>query len=180
LNAKRGRFLSLNVTYAPESLASDFTYLKGYLQAFISRPLGSSWTWAQGWSLGLAHGFGGQSVVSSERFYAGGPNSLRGYAKDSVGPRDFLDEPTGGEAVLVLNQEVRYVHRTGLGVAVFYDGGNVFDRVKDMSLDLRHTLGGGLRWESPVGLLRLDLGLPLNRQEGDDPYQVFFNLGQAF
>jgi outer membrane protein insertion porin family len=63
---------------------------------------------------------------------------------------------------------------------VFYDLGNVFATVRDMSFDLRHTLGAGLRWASPVGLLRVDLGFPLDRQEGEKAYRLFFGLGQAF
>ena len=90
----------------------------------------------------------------------------------------------------IVNEELRYRHRTGLGAAVFYDGGNVFAKVKDVSFDWLHSVGFGLRWDSPIGLLRLDLGLPLNRRTlpfdaGEPPrqepaYQVFFSFGQAF
>jgi outer membrane protein insertion porin family len=179
LDARRGRFLSLNVTYSPTSLGSDFAFVKGFAQAFVSRSFGESWTWAQGYRLGLAHGFEGQSLVSSERFNAGGANSLRGFAADSVGPRDFLG-PTGGEAVVIANEELRYHHPSRVGAAIFYDVGNVFATVGEMRLELRHTLGFGLRWVSPVGLLRVDLGFPLNREEGDKAYRFFFSLGQAF
>jgi outer membrane protein assembly factor BamA len=190
LDATRGHFVSLNVFYSPKSLGSDFTFVKGYVQAALSRPLAGAWTWAQGYRLGLAHGFGGQDVVSSERFYAGGANSLRGFATRSVGPVDFLGFASGGEAVVVLNQELRYTMPSGLGGVVFYDGGNVYATVHDMSFDLRHTLGVGLRWISPIGLVRFDLGFPLNRRPGsqdgdivktgDKAYQLFFSLGQAF
>jgi translocation and assembly module TamA len=190
LDAKRGHFLGLNVSYSPKSLGSDFTFVKGFVQVAVNRTVGGAWTWAQGYRLGLAHGFGGQDVVSSERFYAGGANSLRGFATQSVGPVDFLGFASGGEAVVVLNQELRYDTPRGLGAAVFYDGGNVYATVHDMGLDLRHTLGVGLRWISPIGLVRFDLGFPLNRRpttqdgdivkSGDKAYQLFFSLGQAF
>jgi outer membrane translocation and assembly module TamA len=180
LDARRGRFLSVSVTYSPNALASDFTFAKGLAQAFVSRAFGPSWTWAQGYRLGLAYGFGGQEVTFSERFHAGGANSLRGFGTDEVGPTDFLGDPEGGEAVVVLNQELRYRHRSGLGVAAFYDAGNVFASVKDLSLDLRHTVGAGLRYESPVGLLRLDAGFPLDRKQGEKRVRLFFSLGQAF
>ena len=68
----------------------------------------------------------------------------------------------------------------GAGAAVFYDAGNVFVLPSDLSLDLRHSLGTGLRWDSPIGLLRLDLGFPLARREGEKAYRLFFSLGQAF
>ena len=88
--------------------------------------------------------------------------------------RRFADRTAGNAGFIVK------VDRPGLGGVVFYDGGNVFARVQDLSFDLRHTLGAGLRWASPVGLVRLDLGLPLARQPGEKGYEVFFSLGQAF
>jgi len=80
----------------------------------------------------------------------------------------------------VLNEELRYHHPSGLGGAVFYDGGNVFRDVSDLSLDWRHAVGVGLRWSSPIGLLRLDLGFPLQPQPEEKRYRYFFSLGQAF
>ena len=82
--------------------------------------------------------------------------------------------------MLILNQELRYHHPSGLGGAFFYDAGNVFETVRDVGIDLRHAVGLGLRWQSPVGLLRFDLGLPLNPREDDKGYRFYFSLGQAF
>jgi outer membrane protein insertion porin family len=181
LDPRRGDFLSVNVELAPSALGSDAPFTKVYAQAVLARPIGeASLTWAQSYRLGLAWGFGGEPVISFERFYAGGADSLRGFGTNEVGPRGPLGDVTGGEAVVILNQELRYRHRSGLGGAVFYDGGNVFASVHDMSLRLRHTLGAGLRWASPVGLLRVDLGFPLARQEGEKAYRLFVGLGQAF
>ena len=181
LDPRRGEFLSLNLEVAPALLGSDAPFVKGYVQAALERSWANdAFTWAQSYRLGLAWGFAGEPVIAFERFRAGGANSLRGFGTNEVGPRDVLDDPAGGEAVLVLNQELRYRHRSGLGGVVFYDGGNVFARVQDLRFDLRHTLGAGLRWASPVGLLRLDLGLPLARRPGEKAYRVFFSLGQAF
>jgi outer membrane protein assembly complex protein YaeT len=180
LDPRRGHFVSATLSYSPEFLGADFTFIKGYAQASFATPLTGSTSWAQSYRIGLAHGFGGQMLVSSERFTAGGANSLRGFENGSVGPRDFLGDPTGGEATVVINEELRYRHTSGIGAAVFYDVGNVFETVSAMSFDLRHTLGLGLRYDSPIGLLRLDIGFPLARQEGEKAYQLFFSLGQAF
>jgi outer membrane protein assembly complex protein YaeT len=180
LDARRGRFWSVSLEYAPEALGSDFTFVKGLGQVFSMRPVSESLTWAQGLRLGLAHGFGGQRLISTERFYAGGANTIRGFATDEVGPRDVFDDPAGGQALVVLNEELRYHHPSGLGGAVFYDGGNVFRDASDLSLDWRHAVGVGLRWSSPIGLLRLDVGLPLQPRSGEKRYRYFFSLGQAF
>jgi translocation and assembly module TamA len=173
-------------------LGSDFSFIKGFGQAFLTRRLGTSLTWAHGYRLGLAAGFNGQRVPGltrefSERFRAGGANSVRGYATDLLGERDPLTlEPVGGEAVVVINQELRFAGPRNIGGAVFYDGGNVFERIKDFSLRLQHSAGVGLRYRSAVGLVRVDLAFPLNRRRlpdgrlQDRGYQIWFGLGQAF
>jgi outer membrane protein assembly complex protein YaeT len=185
LDARRGRFWSLNLELAPRQLGSDLDFVKGMAQLFASRSFGrSSWggalTWAQGYRLGLAHVFSDERLLFSERFKAGGSHSIRGFATDSVGPRDFFGDPAGGEALFVMNQELRYMLPAGLGGVVFWDAGNVFAKASDLSLDLRHSLGAGLRWASPVGLLRLDLGFPLDPQPDEKAYRIHFSLGQAF
>jgi translocation and assembly module TamA len=192
LNARRGEFLSLNLEYGPRTFGSDVSFSKAYLQAFLTRPLSSSVTWAQGYRIGVANGLAQDLFVaterfrpvSTERFRAGGANSIRGFATDSIGPRATLSDgrviAAGGEAVLILNQELRFQHGTGMGAAVFYDGGNVFEKASDLGLNLRHSVGFGLRYDSVVGLLRIDLGFPLGRRAGERGYQVYFGLGQAF
>ncbi|HET7293801.1 MAG TPA: translocation/assembly module TamB domain-containing protein [Vicinamibacteria bacterium] len=184
LDARRGVFAALNIDVSPESLGSHLNFVKGFGQLFLHRRLGAAWTWSQGYRLGLAGGLAGDEVISTERFKAGGPDSLRGFANDSVGPVSCLGpdncEPAGGNALVVFNQELRYRHRSGWGLAAFWDFGNVFEHVSDLSLDLRHDLGAGLRWASPIGMLRLDLALPLDRRPDEDSYQLHFSLGQIF
>ena len=169
------------MNFAPSWLGSDAPLLKGYGQAVFNRSFrGGAFTWAQGYRLGLAWGLGGEPVIVNERFRAGGASSLRGFGTNEVGPRGFFGEPVGGEAVVLMNQELRYHHRSGLGLVGFYDTGNVFPTVDSMRLDFRHTLGAGLRWASPIGLLRVDLGIPVDREPEEKGYRLFFGVGQAF
>ena len=128
LDPRRGAFWSLNLDVAPSWLGSDAPLVKGYAQAVLNRSFrDDTFTWAQSYRLGLSWGLGGEPVIASERFRAGGASSLRGFATNEVGPRGFFGEPTGGEAVAIMNQELRYHHRSGLGLVGFYDLGNVFD-----------------------------------------------------
>jgi outer membrane protein insertion porin family len=188
LDARRGLFLSLSVEGGGAWTFSDFEYFRVFFQAFGARAIARDLTWAQGLRLGLARGLEEQrdqqvSVFgrSTELFRAGGPTSLRGYALDSVGPPGPVRGVSrGGEALVVVNQELRYLHPWGVGAAVFYDVGNVYARVADIDFELRHSLGAGLRYESPIGMLRLDVGFPLNRRPTDRAFQWFFALGQAF
>ncbi len=121
-------------------------------------------------------------MVPARRFYAGGGYSLRGFKQDMVGPYDpYLEAPEGGEAVFISNQELRLSLVPGIDGVLFFDAGNVFREVKDISLrQLRHTLGFGLRLRSPVGLLRLDLGFNLWAKPGEPRQVLFFSLGQIF
>jgi outer membrane protein assembly factor BamA len=193
LNPRRGNFTSLNASWGPEAISADGgNFAKVFLQAFLARPVGASFTWAQGYRVGTATGLAQDLFVATERFRpvtterfrAGGANSVRGYDTDSLGPRAILTDgrvvAAGGEAVLVLNQELRYQHAGGLGAALFWDAGNIFAKGSNLGFDLRHALGFGLRYDSPVGMLRMDLGFPLNRKPGERSYQIFFGLGQAF
>jgi len=176
-DARRGRFLSASLELAPRALGSDFDFVKGFAQVVLTQPLRERWTWAHGYRVGLARVFDDEPLVTEEGFEAGGANSIRGFETGSVGPEGYL---FGRQATLVINQELRYRHPSGLGGVVFWDLGNTWATANEVSLDLRHALGVGLRWSSPVGLLRLDLGVPLGRREGEDSYQLFFSFGQAF
>jgi outer membrane protein insertion porin family len=181
LDPHRGRFLSVNLTLAPGFVGSTLPFVKGFAQVSFVRPLSPTLLWAHGYRVGLGSGLDGQPMPSFERFRAGGPNSLRGFSTNEVGPRDFLGDATGGEAVVILNQELRWRHPpTGIGAVVFYDGGDVFETVGDLDLDWRHVLGVGLRYESPIGLLRFDWGFPLDPREGERSNRIHFSLGQAF
>jgi outer membrane protein insertion porin family len=180
LDASQGQFLSLNVEYSPEALGSDLQFFKTFGQAFFYKQLTTSLVWGQAYRTGLAWTFGGQELIPDERFRAGGATSVRGYATDSLGPRDFLGDPAGGDATFVMNQELRYRHHSGVGGVLFWDAGNVFARVSDLGFDLKHSVGVGLRWASPVGLLRFDIGHALQPEPNTKSWRYYFSFGQSF
>ncbi len=180
LDPRSGSSMVVNLSFAPSLLGATFQYVKGYTRASFARPIGESMTWAQGYSFGLGTGLGDQPIISTERFQAGGANSLRGFGEGGAGPQGPGGDPIGGEALVVINQELRYRHATGLGLGVFYDVGNVFPTVREMIFDVRHTLGAGVRYSSPVGLLRLDLGWLVDAKEDESRTRWHFSIGQAF
>jgi outer membrane protein insertion porin family len=153
--------------------------------------------------LGLATPFGGRtSLPISERFFAGGSRDLRGFGFEEAGPTIFVPQrdtagnilrnddgtpklmlsPLGGNAVLVINNELRFPIYRDLGGAVFSDTGNVFQRVRDMKpANLTQTLGLGVRVKTPVGPVRFDIGfLVSNRPPGYAAYHLHFTIGQTF
>jgi translocation and assembly module TamA len=121
-------------------------------------------------------------VPGSVRFYAGGGGSIRGYGYQLVGPLDAAKNPLGGRSVVEASAEARYRATKTIGLVAFLDGGNAYATATpkfDETLQL--GAGVGLRYYTPIGPVRADIGVPLNRRSGiDDAFQVYFSLGQAF
>lgn len=142
-------------------------------------------------------------VAISEKFFEGGINSIRGYSLRSISPTlriastrepnaATLDFPVGGNKELVTNWEIEFplVESAGVRGVFFYDAGNVFSekenffqssqRGGNLPLGLFHSAGAGLRWFSPLGPLRFEVGFPLTRRPVDDTYLFEFTIGNFF
>jgi outer membrane protein assembly factor BamA len=96
----------------------------------------------------------------SERFFAGGADTVRGYAENALGPIDFSGSAGGGNAMMILNQELRAPIYKWLKGVVFADAGNVFLAKRPTFSDLQFGYGAGLRLDTPFSILRFDVGLP--------------------
>jgi translocation and assembly module TamA len=105
------------------------------------------------------------------RFFAGGDNSIRGYDYQSLGPRGEDGRVVGGELLLVTSAEVELALAGKFAVAGFYDGGNAFESAGNGIYE--QGVGGGVRWRSPVGPIRLDLAFPIDH----DDWKVHFTMG---
>jgi outer membrane protein assembly factor BamA len=215
LDPERGTFLTLDTSLAARALGSEVGYVKtlGELFAYRRLPGRRRLVFAGGVRLGLAAGFeravpvvdedgnpvtgpDGQpleqvvdDLPAAERFYAGGATTVRGFSQDRLGDTGTIDQdgfPTGGNGLVVLNAELRVAVWRSVGAAAFVDSGNVFLRVPDIDFGrLRTTVGGGLRYRSPFGPLRVDVGFKLDRQvsangTSERPYVVYVSLGEAF
>jgi outer membrane protein assembly factor BamA len=169
------------LTYSPEFLGSDLTYLSLFCQYSLYKALGSRIIWASNYRIGLADAFE-QVLIPSKRFYAGGGNSIRGFKRDLVGPYDpFLQRPEGGEAVFIMNQELRFPVYKWLEGVVFYDIGNVYENLGDFNpFDVRQSLGLGLRLNTPMALIRVDYGINLLPRRDEPKGVLFFSVGQSF
>jgi outer membrane translocation and assembly module TamA len=200
---------------ALRAAGSEVGFTKTFLQGFTYHrvPVPRRIVLALGARVGLAHGFrrlvgrvgpdgepvrdeGGHPLVdvvqdlpASERFFAGGDTTVRGFSLDRLGTPETISPtgfPTGGNGLVVLNAELRTAVVGSLGMVGFVDGGNVFPRAGDLrAQDLRAAAGVGLRYQSPVGPFRIDLGFKLDRREIapgrlERRSVLHISLGQAF
>jgi outer membrane protein assembly complex protein YaeT len=193
LDATRGAFMSHALSYAPTWFGGDRAYAKYFGQYFHYFPLQPErrrrftneilrprFVYAAGVRVGLARSI--ESVLPvSERFFAGGGTTLRGFEQNSLGPVGIDGLPQGGGAMLVINNELRFPLIRIFDGVVFSDIGNVFPTVSDFSLsDLRESAGVGLRARTRWFLLRGDYGILLDRRAGERRGRFYFSIGQAF
>ena len=132
----------------------------------------------------------GNELLVSERFFLGGPNDLRGWELRRVGPR--VPEDDGGFVIIGGVQEVFFtaeyvfplIPQVGFKGVVFFDMGNAFNDGQNLSVDprdLRRDYGFGIRWVSPLGPLRFEVGFPIgDRLPGEDPYELQFTVGTLY
>jgi translocation and assembly module TamA len=135
---------------------------------------------------GLAAGASQFSLPPDQRFYAGGSGTIRGYRYQSVGPVFPNGNPIGGTAIDAGAIEYRQRIGTNFGTAFFVDGGNVSKNLSPLSGQLRFGAGAGVRYYTPIGPIRLDVAVPIQRRSGpgvpnpDDAFEIYIGLGQAF
>ena len=140
-----------------------------------------TWMLAGRVTAGAISGAGVGSVPADERFYAGGGNSVRGYAFQTVGPLQD-GEPVGGRSLLETSAELRGQVSESFGVVGFVDGGTAYEAcAPDFDERFRWGAGVGVRYFTAVGPLRADIAFPLDRRSDvDKHYQFYLSLGQSF
>lgn len=182
LHPHSGFFCSADVTLGGGPLGGDFSFVKTELSGSVFYPVSSRTTLALavrgGW-LG-AYGASDHSPLS-ERFLAGGADTLRGFERNKVGPRNDSGEFIGGDALFLFKSEYRFpIYRNFYG-ALFYDRGNVWPDLNDFDFtDMRESVGAGIHFISPVGAIRLEYGHVLDRQPGEPSGQFHLAAGYAF
>ncbi|MGE5126035.1 MAG: outer membrane protein assembly factor, partial [Betaproteobacteria bacterium] len=180
IDPQHGVFWTATSELSRRGLGSDVDYVRLYGQLFAYLRLPGRVVWAQGYRAGVVPGTNLLFLLDN-RFQAGGSTTVRGYGQDDLGPRTPGGAALGGQAVLVLNQELRFPIWKQLAGGVFWDAGNVWALARDFSLgDLRQNVGGGLRFMFPFGPVRLEYAFVLNRRTGESRGRLVFGLGHAF
>ena len=217
VDPRRGTFVSLESEVAARAVGSEVGFSKSFASGSWYRQLpgASRVVVAAGARIGVAWGFprrigaeGTEAVADtprsalalpiSERFFAGGNTTVRGFALDRLGsprtePGGTIDQegfPQGGNAMLIFNTELRVRVTRAVGLVTFLDTGNVYDRIEHLSLRrMRSGAGFGVRYHSPVGPLGFDIGFKLGERylfgdllnsEPEQRWALHFSFGQAF
>ncbi len=198
LDAHKGMFTTVNFAVTPTAFGSSANFTKLFGQYAFYKPVHSV-VWANSIRLGLASPFSGSFVPTSQLFFSGGGTTLRGFPINEAGPQRLVPfcnvlkgqsgcvdvtVPVGGRQLFILNSEARFPLGIAkpLGGVVFYDGGNVYSAINFNNFvnNYTSTIGVGLRYSTPIGPVRFDIGRLLNPVPGISPWQYFITIGQAF
>ena len=187
LNPTSGTVAELSVQPMSGRYGSDFTAIgtemlvSGYWAPFTNKDgtKSDSLVLAARIGLGAITGASLNTLPSSYRYYLGGVNTVRGYGYQQIGPMDASGDPTGGLSYQRVNLESRFKVTDSLGFVAFLDAGKLYtENFPQFDTDMDLGAGAGIRYYTPIGPLRLDVGVPLKNV--DPPVQIYLSIGQAF
>ena len=191
LDAREGYVAAIHLEQAGGWLAGSYDYYELTSELRLYQSLGSRLVIAGQARLGSIDALGDPDVLVPffKRYFLGGATNLRGWGRYEVSPLSEEGLPIGGHAFLNMSAELRANIWRSLGAVIFLDGGNVWSTPWDFNLnDLRYDVGPGLRYQTPIGPIRADLGYQLNPIPGlivngeQQPrrFRFHFSIGQAF
>jgi outer membrane protein assembly factor BamA len=199
LDAHRGIYQTFDFGVTSKTLGASADFVRFLGQTAFYVPVKPWLIWATSFRLGLAAPFSGSDVPLSERFFSGGADSLRGFPINGAGPQRpvpvctdptnpatcvLISVPVGGNMLFIVNSEARFPLpiKKSLGGVIFYDGGNVYSNIsfRQFTQDFTHSVGVGVRYQTPVGPVRFDVGYRITSVPGVKATQYFVTLGQSF
>jgi outer membrane protein insertion porin family len=189
-----GTFTTSSIEHADQYLGSENQFTR-----ILAR---SRWYFNPFWNVvlklnatgGFVFSANGDGVPIFERFYVGGIYDVRGFQRNSLGPRirvasqrepgtSLTNFTVGGNKELIFNVELEMpiLADVGLRGVLFFDAGNAFNDDENIDLtELRTAVGFGIRWWSPVGPLRFEWGIPLAPKPDEEPIVFEFTIGNSF
>lgn len=172
LLTRKGYSWTADLRGGSESLGSATSFLRARVAGNLVLPLAERMRFLLRAEYG-AMSVGDLSVLPpSQRFFAGGDRSVRGYRYQRLGPADATGAVVGGRYLVTANAEVDYLFFRNYGAAVFYDAGNA---ANEPWPSVKRSYGIGMRWRTPVGMLRIDIAHPLD--DPDTDYRLHLSIG---
>lgn len=169
---RQGGRLSMELSGAAEGILSDISFSQIVLRGKYIQGIGDSSRIITRATVGATEVSDFSKLPSSLRFFAGGDNSIRGFDYQSLGPENDLDEVIGGRYLAVGSVEYEHMFVKNWGAAIFTDFGNAFNSWSD---PIEYSVGVGIRWRSPVGLIRVDVASGISDE--DKPFGLHIMIG---
>jgi translocation and assembly module TamA len=172
LFTRKGYSWTVDMRGGAESFGSSTSFLRARLAGNLVLPL------AERVRFLLRAEYGAMNIDDlgvlppSQRFFAGGDRSVRGYRYQRLGPTDAAGAVVGGRYLVTASAELDYLFFRNYGAAVFYDAGNAGNEPWP---DVKRSVGMGMRWRTPVGMLRIDIAHPLD--DPDEDYRLHLSIG---
>jgi translocation and assembly module TamA len=188
LDPTEGASFHLSCIPSWQFLSPQFAYSINTLTSTFYKPLteDKNHVFAAKFMFGSIIGAGKHDIPPPERFYAGSQNTIRGYRYLTVSPLEWRQDhdykPIGGRSMFIYSLELRSRITKNFGLVGFWDIGNVYSNAfPDFKQRLLQSTGLGIRYYTPVGPLRLDIAVPLNRRKHiDNSVEIYFSIGQSF
>ena len=175
----RGGLTSLSVDFA--GLGGDNQFVKTIASVTYFYPIWMGHIVSGRAEIGAGWGWGKDPLPLFERFFLGGPNSIRSVKFREISPVDEFGNKIGGSSEVLGNIEYIVPLPFNFRVAAFFDIGNVYGFGTKFDLtDMREAAGPGIRWQSPFGPIRVDYGINLDRKKGEDFGTIQFSVGSPF
>lgn len=180
-NPTRGQRHNITFEYAGGILGFDNDFVKVSGETIWYFPMPLNMVLNLRGKAGFIEPYGGKKAPIYEKFFVGGMYTIRGFEFGTAGPLDENWEPLGARKMLVFNSELQFPlsREIGLRAALFWDIGKGFDKWKDIT-PLKTGAGVGIRWFSPFGPIRIDMGYNLNPKPGEKSRVIDFTIGTVF
>lgn len=167
----KGVSLSLDVRGGSAAVLSTTDFFRADFNAHVVLPVTDDIRVLMRTELGAIQVSDFRKLPPSQRFFAGGENSVRGYSYQSISPTNSHNDHIGGQYLATASFEVDYFFYKNFGIAGFFDAG---DAANSTDFDFKRGAGMGFRWASPVGMVHLDVAYPF---DSSDNYFIGFSLG---
>ena len=176
----KGFIFDASLDFAPNGIGA-ITFVRGRVRFSYYVPVTAKSSLALGVRAGLISPLSSQELPIDERFFNGGATTVRSFSELTLGPRDDAGYPLGGESFTVFNIEYTFPIWGDVYGALFLDAGNVVQNAANFGVeDMRYAIGGGLRYNLPIGAIRFDYGLNPSPKPGEAQGAFHFAIGVAF
>jgi outer membrane protein insertion porin family len=176
----RGFIFDASLDFAPNGIG-DISFIRGRARLSYYVPVTAKSVLAFGARAGIISPLRSEELPIDERFFSGGATTVRSFSELTLGPRDDAGYPLGGESFTVFNIEYTFPIWGDVYGALFLDAGNLVQDASAFGLEeMRYAVGGGLRYNLPIGAVRFDYGLNPAPQAGEAQGAFHFAIGVAF